>query len=402
MPRRALARLRPRRRHRRVLVAIPGGEYGGAERYAVRIAAAAAQAGWEVAAAVRPHDALAPMRRDLHDAGVRVLRMVRGERGRELLGFIAMTAAYRPDVVHLTLPWPLAAGRLRASCALLGTPTVLVHQVVPDAGALDVRHAWLYRLLRHRRQHWVAVSAYGGAMLKRSFGLRASDEITVIHNAPRAASPGDNGRPAAPLDAGRRAAERDAARAALGCDAEAPVIVTVGRLAAEKGHDVLIDAAQRLASDWPGLRVLIAGDGAGRDALQQRIDVARLGDRVRLLGQVQDVAGLLAAADVFAFPSRREGTPFALLEAMSRGVPVVAARFGGADEIVDAGENGLLVAQDDPVGLAEAIAGLLRDPARARALAERGRERAAQFSEPVMIDATLDVIGAAARREART
>ena len=395
MPRSPLARLGGRRRSRRVLVAIPGGEYGGAERYAVRIAAAAAQQGWEVAAAVRPHASLAPMRRDLDDAGVRVLRMVRGERGRELVGFIAMTAAYRPDVVHLTLPWPLAAGRLRASCALLGTPTVLVHQVVPDASELDVRHAWAYRLLRRRRQHWVAVSAYGSRMLRQAFGLRASDEITVIHNAPRAA---DNGHHPA---SERAPAQRAEARAALGLETEGPVIVTVGRLAAEKGHDVLIDAAERLAGDWPGLRVLIAGEGAGHDKLQQRIDEARLGDCVRLLGQVQDVAHLLRAADVFAFPSRREGTPFALLEAMARGVPVVAARFGGADEIVVSGENGLLVAQDDPAGLADAIAGLLRDAAHAQELAERGRERAAQFSEPAMIGSTLAVIGAAAGGEAR-
>jgi glycosyltransferase involved in cell wall biosynthesis len=378
-----------------VLIAIPGGEYGGAERYAVRIAAAAVKDGWEVGAAVRPYDALAPMRQDLHQAGVRVLRMVRGERARELAGFLTMTAAYRPDVVHLTLPWPLAAGRLRASCAVLGTPTVLVHQVVPEAGELDVRHAWIYRLLRHRRQHWVAVSAYGSAMLKRAFGLRASDEITVIHNAPRAASADPDAHDPGVQPGARGRAE---ARAALGLQSDGPVIVSVGRLAYEKGHDVLVAAAARLAGEWPGLRVLIAGDGEGRDGLQQLIDDAGLSASVRLLGQVQDVDQLLRAADVFAFPSRREGTPFALLEAMRTTVPVVTADFGGADEIVDSGDNGIVVRQDDPVALATAIGDLLRDPERAQALGGRGRERAAQFSEPVMVRSTLALLGAAADR----
>ena len=287
----------------------------------------------------------------------------------------------------------MAAGRLRTACALLGTPTVLVHQLVPDAAELDVRHAWLYRLSR-RRQHWVAVSEYGSAMLRKAFGLRPSDEITLIRNGPRPAAE----RPGRGIADAGRVAERARARAVLGLglDRDGPVIVTVGRLAPEKGHDVLVKAAAHLVADWPSLRVLIAGEGPGRESLQRSIDDAGLVERVQLLGQVHDVGQVLCAADVFAFPSRREGTPFALLEAMSRGLPVVAARFGGADEIVDSGESGLLVGQDDPEGLKDALAGLLRDPARARSLAEYGRERARQFSEPAMIEATLELIGAAA------
>jgi FkbM family methyltransferase len=372
-----------------VLVAIPGGEYGGAERYAVRIAAAAAREGWEVAAAVRRYDELAPMRRDLHDAGVTVLQMIRGERIREFAGFLAMLAVHRPDVVHLTLPWPVGMGRLRSACALFGTPAVLVHQVVPDAAELQVRRAWLYRLSRRRRQRWVAVSAYGAVMLKRIFGLSPSDEIPVIHNAPRPVLPDH-----ALSDAEPGAVARGRARASLGLDEDGEAVVTVGRLAYEKGHDVLIAAAARLADERPRAQILIAGEGAGRASLQRLIDEAGLQDRVRLIGQAQDVGQLLRAADVFAFPSRREGTPFALMEAMSAGVPVVAADFGGVDEIVDSGENGIVVPQDDPAALADAIDGLLRDPVRAGSFAERARERAEQFSEAAMLRSTLTLLRA--------
>jgi glycosyltransferase involved in cell wall biosynthesis len=381
----------PSDRPRRLLVAVPGGEYGGAERYAVRIAAAAAREGWEVAAAVRRYPSLAPMRGDLTRAGVRVLGLVRGERSRELLGFAAMVWAYRPDVVHLTLPWPVAAARFRTVCALLGVPAVLVHAAVPDAADLRVRHAWLYRLSRRRRQRWVAVSAFGATMLRQTFGLRPADDITIIHNAPSA---GPIGADASPAESG--GTPRDDARVALGVDQGAPLVVSVGRLTHEKGHDVLVAAAAHLVKEWPRVQVLIAGEGAGREQLQDLIDQAALGEHVRLIGQIEDVQGLLRAADVFAFPSRREGAPLALLEAMSAGVPVVASDFGGVEEIVQSGETGLVVRREDTRALAEGIAELIRDPERARDLAEGARQRVAAFSEPVMLDSTLSLLAAAA------
>jgi glycosyltransferase involved in cell wall biosynthesis len=233
-------------------------------------------------------------------------------------------------------------------------------------------------------------------MLRQAFGLRSADEIAVIHNAPRSA-PAHRPASVATADAEARAA----ARAALGLNGQGPVVVTVGRLAREKGHDVLIAAAGRLAGEWPGSQVVIAGEGDGRDELQELIGESGLSERVHLVGQVQDVDGLLRAADVFAFPSRREGTPFALLEAMRSSVPVVTTDFGGAEEIVESGENGIVVSQDDPPALADAIRGLLRDPAQARMLAERGREQAGRFSEPEMIRQTLELLTAAADRGAR-
>lgn len=372
-----------RRRAPRLLVAVPGSEYGGAERYAVRIAQGA-RSRFEVAAAVRPLEATRRLRRDLADAGIRTLRMAHGRRVRGAIGFTALIELYRPDVVHLTLPWPLSAGELRAACVLTGVPTVAVHQLVPGAEEMRAqKQRWRYYWACSRRERWVAVSGYGRLMLADAFSLDA-DRIPVIYNAPRRRTNG----------ASLRSAE---ARPALGLQPEDHVVASVGRLSQEKGHDLLLAAVHELAPRVPRLRVLIAGTGPARAGLEQTVAEQGLERHVRLVGQIDDVDLLLSATDVFAFPSRREGTPFAMLEAMSSGLPVVATRFGGADEIIDSGTNGLLVPLDSAAELAQALAAMLSDPASARAMGARGRATAARFSEEAMITRTLELLDATAR-----
>lgn len=367
----------------RLLVAVPGLEFGGAERYALAIALAAPSR-FQVAAALRPLQAMRPMRRELTAAGVRTLEMVHGRRLRGMIGFATMIELYRPDVVHLTLPWPLSAGELRAACALTSVPTVVVHQLVPRADELRIdERRWRYYRACARRERWVAVSDYGRRMLAQAFELDPSP-IPVIHNAPRHRSNGAS-------------SGRMQARLALGLAPEDQVVVSVGRLSQEKGHDVLLAAAGQLAPRLPALRVLIAGSGQAREELQRTITAEGLQRQVRLLGQLDDVATLLSAGDVFAFPSRREGTPFAMLEAMSGGLPVVATRFGGAEEIIEPGANGLLVPIDAPEELALALETVLADPVRARAIGELARRSVTRFSETEMVNHTLNVLQAAAR-----
>jgi glycosyltransferase involved in cell wall biosynthesis len=142
--------------------------------------------------------------------------------------------------------------------------------------------------------------------------------------------------------------------------------------------------------------MLIAGSGELRTPLEDAIAAGGLEQHVRLVGQVGDIGSLLCAADVFAFPSRREGTPFAMLEAMSLGLPVVATRFGGADEIIESDVNGVLVPMDDPARLAAALEATLRDPVRAHAIGERARLALGRFSEEEMLTQTLELLARAA------
>lgn len=175
-------------------------------------------------------------------------------------------------------------------------------------------------------------------------------------------------------------------RAELGIPADAPVLVAVGRLVPDKGFDVLIAAAAELAPRFPGLRVLIAGTGEQRDALQAQIAAAGLDGTVTLLGVRSDVPDLLDAADVAVSSSRVEGSPLAVIEQMAAGRAIVAAAVGGVPDLIEDGVHGLLVPSDDAPALAGAIATLLDDPDRRAALGSAARERRrAEFDLATMV-----------------
>lgn len=153
--------------------------------------------------------------------------------------------------------------------------------------------------------------------------------------------------------------------------AEAPVVLSVGRLAAQKGFELLVDAAVEL----PEASVLIVGEGPLADDLRRRITERGLGERVWLLGQREDVPSLMAGADVLAMPSRFEGLPLVALEAMSLGLVVVGTRVPGLTEVVVDGVTGRLVPPGDAHALARALAEVLGSPERSAAWGRAGQAR---------------------------
>jgi glycosyltransferase involved in cell wall biosynthesis len=155
-------------------------------------------------------------------------------------------------------------------------------------------------------------------------------------------------------------------------------IVTVARLSPEKGIEGLVRAAALALCRSPTLRLEIAGDGPCFSELARLALQVGVADRVRFLGQVRDVPGLLARASTFVLPSESEGVALTLLEAMARGLPVVATRVGGNCEVVVEGETGLLVPARDPTALASALL-RLRDPGIAFAMGQAGRRRVERF-----------------------
>ena len=168
-------------------------------------------------------------------------------------------------------------------------------------------------------------------------------------------------------------------RAQLGVG-DAPLVVAAGRLVRKKGFEYLISAAEAIAARHPDVRIVIAGEGDLAADLQARAAGRK---SVRLLGrQDQDqVARLLAAADVVAVPSVHDeagnvdGLPNVALEAMAAAAPVVATNVGGLPQAIDDGVTGRLVPEKDAASLGAAIADLLADRARARALGDAARRR---------------------------
>ncbi len=350
--------------------------------------------GWKVTIAAPDNEQLRPMLDELHRAGanhVRVPPETTARRGRvpAILGFIVALVRVRPHAVLLALPWPrFAFGQLLA-CALLSVPTVVVFQLVPADGTglsreLEPRRR-LYRWARSRRQTWIGVSEHARRTVAEVFAA-PEQAIGRIYNGVeiRRAPARGSGEP--DVD-GRRALELSPGDF---------VVLAIGRLTTQKAHSDLIEAVGLLAERHPQLRLLIAGDGPERPRLEELIARLGISDQVRLLGHVQDPLRLHAVADVLGFPSRYEGTPFAMLEAMASGLPVVAARFGGADEIVEHGRDGLLVDPGGAAALGAAIEDVMGDSPALAAMGASAQCTVERFSQASMVDQTLAALGHAA------
>lgn len=171
-------------------------------------------------------------------------------------------------------------------------------------------------------------------------------------------------------------ADRAAVRRELALPDPVALVVTVGRLAPQKGLDTLLDAAVRLGATGRPVLWVVAGDGPLEAHLAER--GALLGAPVRLLGRRSDVPDLFAAADVVVSTAVWEGQPISIQEALQLGAPVVATDAGGTREVT--GDQGAaLVPVGDAAAIAAAVAGLLADPGERAALAARARARAAEL-----------------------
>jgi glycosyltransferase involved in cell wall biosynthesis len=170
------------------------------------------------------------------------------------------------------------------------------------------------------------------------------------------------------------AAPAAATRMALGLPDDGALLVTVARLAPQKGLDLLAEAAGALADT--GVVWLVAGDGPLQEDLERRVAAALL--PVRVLGRRDDVADLMAAADVVVSTARWEGQPLWIQEALALGAPVVATDVGGTREVT--GDAAVLV-EPDAGRLAAAVTALLADPDARADLAARARRRAADLPD---------------------
>ena len=306
----------------------------------------------------------------LREAGARVTCIGNegGRRGR-VMRVRALVNERRPNLVHTTLFEADVAGRLGARLARTPVVTSLVsvsygseHGGGQDLGwrlhaahAVDAATAQLARRF-HANSELVAQTMSRRLVIPRK-------RIDVVHR----------GRDANAL--GRRTADRCAAtRAALGIG-DAPMVLAVGRQEAPKGLDVLLRCVPALRAATPTARVLVAGRPGGHSPeLQRIVSTLRIGDAVTFLDHRDDVADLLAAADVLAFPSRREGLPGTVIEALALECPVVASDLSNIREVVGDCAAGL-VPVDDHQALAIALADALSGSGRIAALAATGRQR---------------------------
>ncbi|MBN1438486.1 MAG: glycosyltransferase family 4 protein [Anaerolineales bacterium] len=212
--------------------------------------------------------------------------------------------------------------------------------------------------------------------------LRRAGRIIAISQAVRRFLVETEGAPAQKIevvpygidaDSFARSAHPGKFRREIGAGGES-IVGFVGRLTRQKGVDILLRAFASVERELPAARLVLAGDGPDRPALERLAHSLGL-RRARFLGWRDDAADVMAGADLLAIPSRWEGFGLVALEAMALGKPVVAADVSALPEIVVPEETGLLVSPGDPAGLAESIRALAADRPRAERMGRAGSER---------------------------
>lgn len=148
----------------------------------------------------------------------------------------------------------------------------------------------------------------------------------------------------------------------FGIPAGSRILISIGRLERQKGFDVLLEAVSLLNPLPEHAYFVIVGDGPDLTVLREQSERKSLTDRVLFLGRRDDVPNLLTASTAFILPSRWEGMPNVVLEAMATGLPVIATQVEGVSELIHDGVNGLTVAPDQPAELANAILRILSQP----------------------------------------
>ena len=152
-------------------------------------------------------------------------------------------------------------------------------------------------------------------------------------------------------------------RKEINVTSDAILIGAVGRLSEEKGMDILVDAMPRILSEFPSLTLLIAGVGPLKNLLERRARDQGVGAHIHFLGYRNDIERLLRDIDLLVMPSKTEGFPLVLLEAMASGVPVVASNVGGIPEIVSDRNEGILVPPGDSMLLVDPVIEILKNSA---------------------------------------
>lgn len=267
-----------------------------------------------------------------------------GHDWRSLHAHVSALREARPDIVHANLSSPWSCQYAIAAAGLLRQPRVVAVYQLPRAPR-NRRQLELKRLSARAVDRHVGVGERTSREIEELVGL-PSESVLTIHNGVPDERPATAARP-------RRG----------------PLIGAIGRLEPQKGYDVLIHALAQVED----ATLVLVGDGSERSALEQLAGRVGVADRLHWLGWSDDARSYLGTFDVFAFPSRFEGFPLAVLEALLARRAVVASDVGSTAEAVRDGETGLLVPPEDPAALASAISRVLDDRELRRRLGEQGR-----------------------------
>lgn len=291
------------------------------------------------------------------------------------MGFVDLLKLWRrrtPLIWHARRNDEMIAGVL---LRLLGWPLKLVF-----TSAAQRHHTWITRWLIRQMDAVIATSDISASFLKR-------ESVVVMHGVDTQAYAPPANRASAFAEAGLPG------RYAIGC---------FGRVRAQKGSDVFVEAMCRLLPHYPDFTAVMVGaivpeQQAFANGLKKQIEAAGLQSRIVITGElpIEEVRRWYGRLTIYAFTSRNEGFGLTLIEAMAAGAALVAARAGAAERVVEDGVTGVLIPPGDAEALVAALEPLMRDQAAAASLGERARAR---VIEKFSLDAEANAIAEVYRR----
>lgn len=379
----------------KLLIIFPSIERGGAEEYALTIACDARKQGWQVHVAFPKTPRTTSLIQDFQQQKIsfhcleiaetytRKLRTLR-QYLPDFLRTIALLFKLQPDAAMLVLPWADRSLGTILACSYLDIPIVVVFQLVPFQINLSQWQLKLYNWSRARKQQWVAVSEFSRKLVSETFQMPIG-KVKCIYNGTKL----EINKPHHPNEI---VTLRDRLRQELELPVTSRLVLTVGRLNQQKGHNDLLPIIPSIIKEFPEVKFIWVGDGELRSQLETEVKTANIEASVLFLGYRTDIPQLLKAADLFLFPSYYEGYPFALLEAMASGLPIISSDANPMPEIITDRVHGLLFRTGDRNDISTKLRWALQNPLSLEAMAENAKLRVREFSASKMSCETLDLI----------
>jgi glycosyltransferase involved in cell wall biosynthesis len=295
--------------------------------------------------------------------------------------------ASRPDLVHATLMKACIASRI----ACRGLRCAQINSIVNTS--YDPVRTRELRISRSKLRLLQSIDRMTARSVDEFHAISTAvrdEAVKILGVAPESLTVIPRGRSLSQL--GRQTPARRAhVRDALSIPSSSPVVLNVARQDAQKAQPVLVGAFAKVLGEHPDALLLIAGrEGDASNQIRDAVASTGVGNRVRLLGHRTDVPDLLAAADVFAFPSLYEGLGGAMLEALALGVPIIGSDAPAIAEVLGEGSYGVVVPRANEEALARGLSELLADPVKRVQLSAAGRARFLAYYElGTVTDATV-------------
>lgn len=351
----------------RVLLAITKSELGGAQRYVDQLVRMLPRHGFEPAVVCGGDGWLVDRARE---AGAKVFQARNLSPARTFRGFSELWALRELKTIIRPGSYAVVHGNSTRAGFLA---RMVAHQArIPVV--LFTAHGFFFEeaMKGLRRRAYIAAER---------LAARWSDAIITVSHADRAAALRVGLCPAEKLVTIRNGLDPDQIlrlpqrrdEAATG-ERSGPLVGTLANLYPTKGLDHLVTAMVAVRKEAPAARLVVVGDGPERPRLEALVRARGLDQSVSFPGAMSDPWRLLSSLDVFVLSSVKEGLPFALIEAMAAGLPIVTTRVGGIPEVLVDGQSALLVPPGDPTALSQGICRLVQNPQVAAALGAEARQ----------------------------